>query len=398
MSDPVRGVATPTVGWPPVHDGARPRTWVEIDGEALRANTVAARELAGERGLLAVLKADAYGHGAVAVAPVVRAAGADWIGVGDSNEAIRLRDAGDQGPLLILGAIVPTEIERVVRYRITPVIHSVRRLDDLAREGERQGEVVTVHIKVDTGMARLGMRTARIEAAVARIAESPWLRLGGVMSHLAGSGDDLRGRRSQELRFARAVARVRRAGAAPSERHLRNSVGLLHPASGPCEETLVRCGALLFGFDPPGCELPEGFRPVLSWHAQIAFVKDVPAGTRVGYEGSFTCPRRTRLAVIPVGYHDGLPRLSGEGAAVLVRGRRAPLVGRVSMDYATLDVTDVPDVGPGDRVTIIGRDGEHVLRIEDLGRVTGRIPHELLSGLGPRVVRLRRAAVEASHR
>jgi len=336
---------------------------------------------------LVVLKADAYGHGARELAPVAFGAGAAGIGVGDSTEALELRAAGVTGPILVLGALVSAEIPRVVASRITPVVHSLTRLTELEEEAARQGVRLPVHVKVDTGMARLGMDESRLRDAARAIAGSRWLILEGLMSHFGGVGDSGRlQNRRQALRFVRLLEELSSERLRPPQVHLRNSAGLMDDGLRVPGETLARAGAAAFGFGLCGASA-ELLRPVLSLRTQVVFIKDVDPGTRVGYGGTFESRRRTRLAVVPLGYHDGVPPALDRSGEVLVRGQRARVAGAVSMDYTTIDVTDVPGVGVGERVTFIGADGADQVTVGEVAAWTGLPEYAVLCGLGSRVVR-----------
>lgn len=368
----------------------RPRSWAILDLAALRANVEQARRSCPRGRLLAVLKADAYGHGAVNVAPAAVEAGAGLLGVGDSGEALELRRAGVQAPLLVLGDLVPSEIPHIVREGIIPVVHSGGRLAQLEREAARQGRVLPVHLKVDTGMGRLGMQPGKLPELARRAVASPHLELDGLMSHLAGHGPrGLAPNRCQLQLFAGLVADLARSGIRIPNVHLRNSTGILE-AGGPFPgETLARTGALLLGFSP-GDDLhpPAGYQPVMELRTQLVFLKDVPPGTPVGYDGTFVTRRRTRLGIIPFGYYDGMRRSLANRGKALLRGRACPVIGKVSMDYTTLDITDVPGAAVGDRVTLVGRDGDACITVEELASLAGTSPYELLCGLGRRVVRI----------
>jgi len=316
-------------------------------------------------------------------------AGVIAIGVGDSTEALELRDAGDNGTLLVLGALVPSEIPGVVNAGITPVVHSQGRLAELEEEARRQHRVQPVHLKVDTGMGRLGMQPSKVVKTARAIAASPCLRFEGIMSHLAGSGAQGRlGNRQQARAFVAMLEALSAERLRPPEVHLRNSSGLLDETLSAPGETMARSGAALFGFAPDGTSLPDEIKPVISVRTQIVFLKDVEAGAHVGYGGGFVAERPTRLAVVPIGYADGVPTgLAGRGA-LLVRGRQAPVSGAISMDYTTLDITDIPGARVGDVATLIGSDGAASVSVEDVARAATTIPYAVLCGLGRRVVRV----------
>lgn len=357
--------------------------------DAFAANVAHARSLAPAGQVLAVLKADAYGHGALAIAHPAEAGGAVMLGVGDSTEALELRRAGVMADILILGGLVPSEIPSVIDAGIIPVVHGFGRVEELESEAAAQGRRVRVHLKVDTGMGRLGMNIARVADVARRILASRHMELDGVMSHLAGAFPaEAAANRVQCARFAAVLEELGRLGARPRFVHMRNTSGLMDSELAIPGENLVRAGACLYGFSPSGTTPPRGFEPVLSLRTQIVFLKDVPPHTRVGYGGSFESRRRTRLGIIPLGYNDGVKRALSNRGTALVHGRRVPLVGAVSMDYTTIDITDAPLAAVGDTVTFIGRDGGEHQHVEDLALAAGTIPYDVLCGLGRRVVRI----------
>lgn len=367
----------------------RPRSWAEIDGAALAGNLAWLKARAPGGQVLTVLKADAYGHGSQNVARIVERAGATMIGVGDSTEALELRAAGISAPILILGSIVPLEIPAVIQAGIVPVVHSRRRVDDLEAEAARQSRTVSVHLKVDTGMGRLGLRPSSTLEVARRIRGSPHLRLQGLMSHLAHGGADGHQANSEQMRlFASLIRELRAEDLLPPFVHVRNSAGIFDPDLADAGETMVRAGAALYGFSPSRDPLPVGLRPVLTLRTQLIYLKDVPKGQRVGYGGTALTERSTRLGIIPLGYHDGMKRSLSNRGEVLIHSRRARVLGMVSMDYTTLDLTDVPMARVGDTVTIIGRDGEAMMPVEEVALAASTIPYDVLCGLGRRIVRV----------
>ncbi len=359
------------------------RVWAEIDLAALRHNLHVIRRAAGPRTrILGVVKADAYGHGALPVAWTALDAGCEILGVGDSNEAIQLREAGIPGPILILGAIVEEEIPKVVHYDVSVTVHSADLLGLLDEEARRRSRLLRVHLKVDTGMARLGCSPGRALDVARAVCDRPNLQLDGLSTHFA-SGSNADAVREQLDLFRSVADELAADGIHPPLLHAANSAALF-----TCPEShfdMVRPGIALYGMDPgPFARLGLPLQPVLSLKTQIAFLKGVPAGTPVGYDGRHRTARPTRIATCPAGYNDGYPHaLSNRGEAV-VRGRRAPVVGTVTMDYITLDVGDVPDCEVGDEVTLIGPG----LRAEELARRAGTIPYELTCRLGRRVGRI----------
>jgi alanine racemase len=359
------------------------RVWAEIDLEALRHNIATIRRALepGAR-MLAVVKADAYGHGVLPVAWTARQAGCEMIGVGDSTEALELRESGIAGPILILGAIVEEEIPRVVRHDISVTVHSADLLPLLAEEARRHNRVPRVHLKIDTGLARLGASPGRALDVARAVLDQRSLELEGLSTHFASAGNAEAVREQLDL-FRSVADELRRDGIAPKILHAANSTALFTCAESHFD--MVRPGIALYGMDPgPFAKLGINLRPVLSLKTQVAYLKGVPEGTALGYEGRHTTSRATRIATCPAGYNDGLPyALSNRGEA-LVRGRRVPIVGSVTMDYVLLDVGEVPDAAVGDEVTLIGGG----LRAEDVARRAGTIPYELTCRLGKRVGRI----------
>ncbi len=368
---------------------ARARVWAEIDLGALERNyRYLTERLPDGASVLAVVKADAYGHGAVLVSRKLVELGVAMIGVGDSSEALELREAGSAAPILILGAIVPGEMESTVLNDVATCIHShdrARLLSDVARA---LGHKARVHLKIDTGMGRLGVRPEVAVALAKEIWLDPYLKLDGVCTHYGSAASPVPFHTSEQISlFFRLIQEIRAEGVDPHIVHASNSAAVFSTLSE--HFTMARVGLALFGLNPGN--LPMGtppVDPVLALRTQVAFLKDVPAGMPVGYNRTFVTRRPTRLAILPLGYSDGLPYALSNRTFVLVRGEKAPLLGAISMDYATIDVTDIPGVACGDDVTVIGRDGKRRITVEDLARTVGTIPYEITTRLGRRVARL----------
>lgn len=375
------------------------RVWSEIDLDALTANLDAllARVEPGTR-VLAVVKADAYGHGAVPVARTLSDHPGLWgFGVGDSNEALELRAAGVERPILVLGTIIPEEVPQVVSHDVQVTIHSMDRIESLEAESERQGRRTKVHLMVDTGMGRLGAQPPRAMELARRLAASPVLDLVGLASHVSASRPGHPFTTAQRDRLQRMLDAMEAEGIAPPLVHFANTAAILGGIGTALP--LVRPGISLYGV--VGGEMagltPE-LAPVMSLRTQVVYLKDVPAGTPVGYNGTHVTSRPTRIATLPIGYNDGLAyRLSNRGR-VLVRGRPAPIVGAVSMDYTMIDVGEVPDVSVGDTVTLIGSDGEARITVSELARLVGTIPYEIACSVGKRVRRVYRGVGRARRR
>lgn len=365
------------------------RVWAEIDLDALEHNLGALRRRVGPGPrILLVVKADAYGHGAVAVAHHALRCGVTAFGVGTAAEALELRAAGVRARILVLGTIVDAEVHACLKHGIELGLHSTDRARMLEQEGRRAGTRVRVHLNVDTGMGRLGVLPRRAADVLRVVQRAEHLELAGVMTHVAAVAVGDAQSRDQLRRFDRVIASARSEGLITARAwvHAANSV-CIYGGEGLGYDA-VRPGLAALGLAPSGASAPDELRPILSWRTQVVFLKDIPRGSRVGYGGIFRADRRSRIATLPVGYNDGLAWALGNRADVLVRGTRAPLVGRVSMDYATVDVTDVPGTRVGDVVTLIGRDGAAAIGAEELAERGGTIPYEVTCRIGQRVGRV----------
>ncbi len=369
-------------------DVLRP-AWTEIDLGALAGNLRRLKSEVAPARVLAVIKADAYGHGAVEVARALEASGVDMLGVALLEEGAEVRRAGIAAPILVLGVPRPAQLPYYRRYDLTPVVSGMDQLlmwrEHLAGPG---GHRQAIHLQVDTGMTRLGIHETELPRALEAIRDSPHLDLAGLLSHFADA-DDLASERNadQESRFHRLLESVPADMLAGVTVHLANSAAALHrPAS---RHDLVRLGLALYGYDPAD---PSGTRvePVMSVKTRAVLVRDVAPGTRVSYGGRWTAERPSRIAVLPIGYADGYAwRLTGKAEA-LVRGRRVPVVGAVSMDMIFADLTDLPDaasIGVGEEVVLLGRQGAERITAVDLAERVETIPYELLCLLGLRLAR-----------
>jgi alanine racemase len=343
---------------------------------------------------MAVIKADAYGHGAIPVAKCLAECGVDWFGVATVEEAMELREAGVEQPVLLLGGLYMSDPTHLIAYRLTPSLSSTARLDTYAQCARRFGKPIEFHLKVDTGMGRLGLPLDRLSAFIEHYQELTGLQLKGFFTHLA-SAEDLIATQTEEQseRFTRALGQLRALGVEPEWIHVSNSAALLAGQAFP--ENLVRIGALLYGYClplalPPGREPPAlpPFEPILTFKSRVVFLKDVPSGTPLGYGAAFHTRRPSRIATVPVGYADGLSRsLSNRGYAI-VRDRRARIVGNISMDLALLDVTDIPGVNVGDEVILLGSSEHCSITALEMAQLIGTVPYEVLCSIGKRVPRI----------
>lgn len=365
---------------------ARP-AWVEINVEQWRRNWALIRaEMPPGLGFIAVVKDDAYGHGMLTAARLALEHGARLLAVPTLAEAVRLREAGIAAPILLLGPRHPDELALCVHHALTCTITEMADVAPLARAAERAGSRAAVHLKINTGMNRYGVAPERAVALAAAIAAEPALQLEGVFSHFAQSDErDKTFANAQLARFREALAHLAAAGVRVPLRHLCNSGGYLDlPAA---HFDAVRLGILPLGVYPSQvCRRLPGLAPVMSVKARVAAIESLVPGEHVGYGMRFTAAAPCRIAVLPIGYGDGFPRVRNEGH-VLIRGRRAPIVGGVSMDALFVDVTGVPDVQRWDVVTLLGRDGAEEITAHDLAALKHSVSYDLLCGWRARLPR-----------
>ena len=366
---------------------ARP-TWAEINLDNLVHNFRIMKEAVGpDVAIMPAVKADAYGHGATACALALEQAGAEWFGVALVEEGIELRRAGVSRPILCLGGFWESQESLLVAHDLTPVIYSLDRLARLDGFGRR----VNYHLKVDTGMGRLGVPYPELGAFLDGAARFTNAKLDGVMTHFASADDpdkvDFTRRQAQA--FESAVEQVRARGHSPRWIHQANSAGTHAFAQG--QANLVRLGGVLYGLwrDVTNPSIrPLDWRAVLSLHTRIIFLKSVPAGTPLGYGCTFVTRRASRIATLAIGYEDGLRRALSNRGHVLVGGQFAPIVGRISMDLTIVDVTEVEGAECGDEVVLIGRQGEAEITAEELAERIGTISYEVTCGISRRVPRV----------
>jgi len=333
------------------------------------------------------VKADAYGHGAVAVSRRLAMEGVEQIGVALVEEGLEIRRAGVTTPILVLGPFTPAQIPVMLEGSLTPTVYSMATLSTLLDARRRLSRSLPFHLKLDTGMGRLGILPHDLGAALDRIAALPDPALQGVLTTLAGSDQEESPRTSEQLRhFTSALEEIRRRGLKPQMVHIANSGGILnHP---PTWLDTVRPGILLYGISPAQGTPPPDLKPALSLRSRIVQIKALPAGSPVGYGGTFVTVRESRIAILAAGYDDGVNRMLHDSGEVLVRGRRAPFAGRISMDLSAVDVTNVEGAAEGDTVTIIGSDGDETITAWEVARKCGTIAYEILCGMSGRVPRL----------
>ncbi|MCB9893707.1 MAG: alanine racemase [Planctomycetes bacterium] len=364
------------------------RVWADIDKSAVRHNLGAIRQRVGDTRVMAVLKANAYGHGAVEMARLLVAEKIDAIGVGDSGEALELRDAGITAPILIVGGIIPGEMPRVVANDIEVNLHTVQMAEELNAEAEKQGRKLRVHLKVDTGMGRLGMQPFEAVPFLHNMRRLRNLELVGMCTHFSLPYERNPAFTTRQIEhFNLAVEVAERLGYRDLTLHSSSSLAVF--GRDDAYFNMVRTGIALWGLLPGDAQgNADQLKPALELKSRILFIKEVPEGTPIGYSRTYYTPAPARIATLPVGYNDGYRTSLSNKAETLVRGVRCPVVGRVSMDYTTIDVSLVPDAAVGDEVTLIGRDGEDQISLAEVAAWAEAIPYEILCGLGRRVARV----------
>lgn len=367
--------------------------WAEIDLGAIAHNAGVLRRAAGGAALCAVVKADGYGHGAVPVARTAVAAGAEMLAVALVEEAAQLRDAGIDGPLLLLSEPPADSFDDVVGLNLQPTVYTDAGVDaavGAVRAAPGHAGRLPVHLKVDTGMRRVGASPADVPGLAKRIVDAPELVLEGALTHCAVADEPGRPFTAVQLdRFERSLADLASAGIRPRIRHAANSaVTLCHPGG---HYDLVRCGISLYGL-PPAAALAgqpgvADLRPAMALRAKVSFTKRVPAGDGISYGLRYAPASDANIATVPIGYADGVPRrLSSVGGHVLIGGRRQPIAGTITMDQLMVDCGDAP-VAPGDDVVLIGRQGDERITADDWATSLGTISYEIVCGIGPRVPR-----------
>ena len=369
------------------------RVRAEIDLSAIAENMERMHEnLRPQTQMAAVVKADAYGHGAVPVAAALERLPFLWgFATATFEEALALRQAGIKKPVLVLGYVFPYCYEALAREEIRPAVFREDMVPELGAAARRAGKTLRVHIAVDTGMSRIGVTPdERGLAFVRRALAQEGLFIEGIFTHFARADEaDKTSARGQFARFDAFTKMIyRQTGYAVPLRHAANSASILELTE--CQENLVRAGITMYGLLPSGEVSPDAvpLRPALSLKSHIVYCKEAEAGVPVSYGGTFVTNRRTRIATIPVGYGDGYPRgLSGRGC-VLIGGQRAPILGRVCMDQFMVDVTDIPQAREGSEVVLIGRNGGDELTVESLAALSGRFHYELVCDLNRRVPRV----------
>lgn len=376
------------------------RSWVEVSRQQIADNFQAVRQVVGESvEVMPVVKADAYRHGAVEVSRVLEREGTHWLAVSSVEEGVALREAGIHTRILVMADFLPSEREALLHYELTPAIHSLEDLSELDRLARLGGKVVRYHLKIDTGLGRLGTSAGSHEIVAAVLAYRA-ASLEGLMTHFASAANYGNPQTDEQMDlFEKVTSDLRGAGVAPAFVHLSASTPIAYGRK-RAWGNMVRPGHAIYGYVSPlvqprtkeneGSEPQRvlNVKPALTWKAAVLELKDVPEGSLIGYGGMHRTQRRTRIAVLAAGYADGIPhRLSSRGK-VIAKGTLVPVLGAVSMDLTTIDVTDCPALKVGDAVTLLGREGTASIDAQQIARAAGTISYSVLCGISARVKRV----------
>lgn len=369
------------------------RSWVEISRGQIAANFNSIRKVVGHAvEVMPVVKADAYRHGAIEVSRTLEAEGARWLAVSNTDEGVALREAGIRARILVMADFLPFTRAAMLEYDLTPVIHSlegVREFNELAGQREKR---FSYHLKIDTGMGRLGIRSSEANAIGQAILAAKNVDLEGLMTHFASAANYQSTQTDEQVAaFDTLLTGLKNAGIFPSLVHLSSTIPVAYGRK-QAWRGMIRPGHAIYGYvSPARGNAPAPIlrvKPALTWRASVLAVKDVPAGSLVGYGGIFRATRPTRIAVLAAGYADGIPhRLSNRGS-VIVNGKLAPILGAVSMDLTSIDVTASPEVQVGDAVTLLGSEGGVTIDAQQIAKWAGTISYSVLCGIHARVRRL----------
>jgi alanine racemase len=370
----------------PAHESLRP-TQVRVDLGALAQNLTLLRDHAGRRPVMAVVKANAYGHGLVEVARHLEGCGVEAFGVALLEEGLTLREAGITRPILVFGGIPVAQMPLLLRHHLELTAPSIAKLEQMDAAAAATGVRARVHLEIDTGMGRIGVQYFNADTLFEASLRCRHIEVAGVYSHFANAdAADLGHARLQLERFLEALAFYERRSLPCPPRHMANSAALLQFPESHLD--MVRPGIVLYGVAPgPECPLQLPLQPVLSWHSRVVYFKILPAHHPVGYGSSWCSDRPERLVTVPCGYGDGYPRALSNRADVLIRGRRCPVVGKVCMDQF-MACLGVGSAYNGDEVVLIGRQQDECIRVEEVAERAGTIPYEILTGIGARVPRV----------
>jgi alanine racemase len=366
-------------------------TWAEIDLSAFRHNfREIKRKLRKGVCLLPVVKADGYGHGMEEIARASLSCGAKMLGVANIEEGIFLRKRGITAPILILGSVFPlSNFSYILRYNLSPTICSLRASQELSKIAKRRRKKVRVHIKVDTGMGRIGISAENATSLVRRVVQLPGIIVEGIFTHLAAADSDYEFTMEQIRKFQSVIDELKRDNINIKYKHAANSTAILRYSD--AHFNLARPGISLYGLLPfEGAEKEIDLKPVMQLKTKIVFIKNVKKGTSISYGRTWKAERDSVIGTLPIGYADGYNRLLSNRAEVLICGKRIPIVGRVCMDMCMVDITSLPDVKVGEEVVLIGSQGKERITVDEIAKLTGTITYEVVCGISKRVPRIYR--------
>lgn len=360
-------------------------TWVEVNLGAIENNIRLTRKIC-QTDIMAIVKANGYGHGSVGVSQAALRSGATWLGVARVREGLELRQAGLECPLLLLGYTPPNKVESAIRNQLSMTVWEAQQVDQIAKIGHACKETARLHLKIDTGMGRIGVKPTEAINLARQIMQTAGVTLEGVFTHFARADeDDSSPTDQQENLFLAVLSELREIAPPGLIIHAANSAASLKRLNKPYD--LVRLGIAMYGLPPsPETQLPPDFQPALSWKTVLSQVKTLPPGQGVSYGHKYITCREELIGTIPVGYADGFRRIDGN--QVLVGGIKVPIVGRVCMDQSMLQLDGVSEARRGDEVVIIGRQGNNQISAEDVAKTWGTINYEVVCGIGARVPRL----------
>lgn len=366
-------------------------TWAEVDLKALEYNYIQVKRLAGKDvQMMAVVKANAYGHGTVEISKILEGMGVNYLGVATTDEAVRLRDHGIKTPILVLGSVLPEEVRIAKDRDITLTLCSydiLKEIKRLAKAGEEQGTRIKVHIKVDTGMGRIGVWHEDALHFVKEVSGEKSITLEGIYTHFSSAGRDEFFTTYQMESFERLLASIEKSWIKIPLKHAANSIAAVDYKR--AHLNLARPGLIIYGMYPKHT-FPKliKLKPVLSLKTRVVFLKDIPPGRSISYGRTFISQRHTKIATLPIGYADGYHRGLSNKAEALIRGQYAPIVGKITMDQTMVDVGHIRGVKIGDEVVLIGKQGRHEIRIEKLARLAGTIAYDFVCAISNRVPRI----------
>jgi len=368
------------------------RSWVEVSRAQIAANFEAIRQVVGPAvEIMPVVKADAYRHGAVEVSRTLEEQGARWLAVSNTEEGVALRDAGIRARILVMADFLPFTREAMLAYNLTPVLHNLEDIPELDRLASARDHKIPFHLKIDSGMGRLGVRN-QVAAIAEAISGASHIELEGLMTHFASAGNyQSRQTEEQVELFDKTAAALDTAGVHPAVLHLSSTIPVAYGRR-RAWRGMIRPGHAIYGYvSPARGHAPQRIltvKPALTWRATVLAVKELPAGAPVGYGAMFKAVQPMRVAVLAAGYADGIPHGLSNRGSVIVNGKLAPMVGAVSMDLTTIDVTQSPEIRMGDAVTLLGSEGDVSIDAQEIAKLAGAISYSVLCGIHARVKRI----------